>query len=487
MANSIKKNLGFQTVYQILNTCLPLITAPYLARTLGATQLGVFSYTSSIVTYFTLTAMLGTINYGTRSIASVKEDKEKRSRVFCGIYLLQLLTSLFATVIYILYVTVICRENNIIATIQIIALISCFVDISWLFFGMENFKTTVTVSMIFRVITVVGILFLVKDPGDLWIYTVLMLGGVLAGQIILWIYALRYINFVRVSYENIKEHIKPNLLLFVPLLAMSVYHTMDKTMLGIMSNYEQSGFYYNADKLINIPLGVVNGVGTVMLPRMTALYHTGKQREGNQLFIFSTEGVAVISSAMAFGIAAISNEFVPLFFGDGYEPCILLTIVLSPVLIIKGFSSTARTQYLVPLKKERVFTKSVVAGAITNLIINLALIPVLGAMGAVIGTLFAEFVACIWQFLCMQKAIDLKKCLGNCMIYFIAGIVMFVAVRLVARISLSTLVKLVVEIAIGGIVYVIICVLFWKITKNEMYKTVFGDFLAKIPVLRKIL
>ena len=45
MTGNLKKNLGLQTIYQVLNTCLPLITAPYLARTLGAKQLGIFSYT----------------------------------------------------------------------------------------------------------------------------------------------------------------------------------------------------------------------------------------------------------------------------------------------------------------------------------------------------------------------------------------------------------------------------------------------------------
>ena len=71
--SSIKKNLGLQTAYQVLSACMPLITAPYLARKLGAEQLGVFSYTTSVVMYFTLIAMLGTVNYGTRSIASAKK------------------------------------------------------------------------------------------------------------------------------------------------------------------------------------------------------------------------------------------------------------------------------------------------------------------------------------------------------------------------------------------------------------------------------
>ena len=46
---SLKKNLGFQTAYQVLNLGVPLITAPYLARVLGAEQLGIFSYTNSII------------------------------------------------------------------------------------------------------------------------------------------------------------------------------------------------------------------------------------------------------------------------------------------------------------------------------------------------------------------------------------------------------------------------------------------------------
>ena len=57
--SKLKKNLGYQTIYQILNTCIPLITSPYLARVLGAEKQGVFSYTQSIVNYFTLFAMLG--------------------------------------------------------------------------------------------------------------------------------------------------------------------------------------------------------------------------------------------------------------------------------------------------------------------------------------------------------------------------------------------------------------------------------------------
>ena len=60
---------------------------------------------------------------------------------------------------------------------------------------------------------------------------------------------------------------------------MSVYHSMDKTMLGILSTYLQSGYYYNVDKVVNIPLGIIVGIGTVMLPRMSNLLSSNHYKE----------------------------------------------------------------------------------------------------------------------------------------------------------------------------------------------------------------
>ena len=47
-------------------TALPIVTAPYLARVLGANQLGIYSYTLSVANYFVLFSLLGIEKYGTR-------------------------------------------------------------------------------------------------------------------------------------------------------------------------------------------------------------------------------------------------------------------------------------------------------------------------------------------------------------------------------------------------------------------------------------
>lgn len=169
MKKKLGVNLGFQTFYQILITILPLITAPYLSRILGVESLGVFSYTNSVASYFTLFAFLGTLSYGTRTIASNQSDKKIRSVTFWEIYLLQAFSSAVCIAAYYIYIMLFCNDNQLILMIQGIALIGTLTDISWLYFGMEDFRLTVTANGIVKVISVTCILLFVKEKQDLWL------------------------------------------------------------------------------------------------------------------------------------------------------------------------------------------------------------------------------------------------------------------------------------------------------------------------------
>lgn len=465
---SVKKNLTLQTCYQILSVCLPLITAPYLARILGAENLGIFSYTGAVVGYFALFAALGTINYGTRSISSIKRELPLLNTTFWSIYSLQVITSLLVLVCYSLYLYFFCNENFIIASIQGLTLINCLIDITWLFFGLENFTITVTRSIIVKVLSLVLILCCVKDSGDLWIYTLIMLGGNVASQVILWCNLPTYIHFQMPTWLGIRRHIVPNLMLFFPLLAISVYHLMDKTMLGLLSSYEQTGFYYNADKVVNIPLALLSGVGTVLLPRMSVLTQAKDYKAADNLFVQTICAIAAISIAMGFGIAAVAKDFVPVFFGSGYEPCILLVYLFAPIFIIKSFSHISSTQFLIPRHKEQKLTIAICLGAISNLICNIFLIPIYGALGAVIGTLIAELVSCIWQYIFIIPVISLKKVFHQILIYLCFGSIMFIVVKLVDVNIYNSIFSLISEIIFGAILYISLCVIYWRFTNNPL-------------------
>ena len=95
MKSSVTKNYIYNLAFQILSLVFPIITTPYLARVLGVEQIGVFSYTYSIVTYFVLFASLGINLYGQREIAYVNDNMEKRSKVFHELMCVRIICNLF--------------------------------------------------------------------------------------------------------------------------------------------------------------------------------------------------------------------------------------------------------------------------------------------------------------------------------------------------------------------------------------------------------
>ena len=207
---SVKKNFIYNVVYQILLVILPLITAPYIARTLGATAVGIYSYTNSIAYYFILFAMLGISNYGNISIASVRDNKEKLNKTFSTIYQLQFILFILAIVIYCIYSIFFVSENNLIFILQIFYVASGLLDISWLFFGLEQFKLTVFRNVVIKVITLVAMFLFVKNPDDLWIYTLIMSVGTFISQAYLWLYVRKFVKFTRVSFKNIRKILNNN-------------------------------------------------------------------------------------------------------------------------------------------------------------------------------------------------------------------------------------------------------------------------------------
>lgn len=80
----------------------------------------------------------------------------------------------------------------------------------------------------------------------------------------------------KVSLSEILEHLKPCIILFIPVIAISLYKKMDKIMLGIMSTKTEVGFYENAEKIISIPAAIISALGTVMLPRMSNMIANGE-------------------------------------------------------------------------------------------------------------------------------------------------------------------------------------------------------------------
>lgn len=454
---SIAKNYFYNLTYQILILLLPLVTASYLARTLGANAIGIYSYTYTIVNYFVIFGSLGISLYGQREIAYVQNDKSKRKEVFIELVFFRFITLLISTIIY--YIVIMRNgEYSQYYKILIFELFAAMFDISWFFQGLEEFKKTVIRNILVRLTSVFLIFVFVKTPEDLNKYLTIYALADFIGNLSLWVYLPKYFKGVKIKNISIAKQIPAILLLFVPQFENKVYNMLDTTMLGNMiADKSEVGYYEQSQKIIRVLLTLVTSLGTVMVPRIANMFATGEKKKISEYMRKSFNFVFLLGFPMMFGLIAISKDFVPLFFGPGYDRVVVLMNILSPIILLMGISNVLGTQFLLPSKKQKEFTVSVTIGIIVNLILNYVLIKFFKAEGACVATIVSQFVVDYVQAKQVKRYINLKKMFRLSYKYIFSGLIMFFSCMIV-RLFLSGLICILVQIIVGVIVYFIILI-----------------------------
>lgn len=406
---SLKKNILLNSAYQILSVITPFITAPYVSRVLGVEQIGVNSYTNSIVAYFSMFAILGTVIYGTREISRNRENKEEYSKLFWEIELLSIFLSLTMVALWIGFIFF-APQYKTIYIILTLTLLSNLFDISWLYSGLEQYKYTVSKNCAVKITGVVLVLTLVKKPEHLWIFVLISSGSTLLGNMSMWLTLPKFVQRVNISQLRVWRHLRHTLVYFIPTIAGSIYHQLDKLLLGIITKETSYvGFYEQANKILTLVKTLCySSIATVMGSRISYLYEQKLYTEVKHKIYKSMDVVMFLSIGACFGLLGIANNFIPAFFGEGYEPSILLLRMLAPTLFIIGISTCLSNTYYVPagLRSKSCFFE--IAGAVINLILNLLLIPHLTSVGAVIGTLAAEFLISFLYIFFARKFFSFK-------------------------------------------------------------------------------
>ena len=470
MVTNVRKNYVYNLIYKLSICILPLVVTPYAARVLGVEGNGLYAFSSTVACYFIMFGKMGLDNYGSRSIALCRNDIEQRSRIFWGIYIVQLCTSILSLLLYLGVVSMFFRDYLLIYWMQLIYVLSVLFDVSWFFYGMEKFRLTTIRSLISRSLLIVGVFLFVSSKNDLWVFTCVMSTSFLVEQLLLFPFVFKYIKFVHLTRREILCHIKPNLKLFVPLLALSVYNWMDKIMLGTLVSADSVAFYSYAENIINLPKGILTALGTVMIPKLAYMAANNQAEACKETMKRSMKFISLICCALCFGIAGVSPVFVPWFLSPAYNQTILLTIELAIVMIPMSIADVVQTQYLIPFKLDHIYIQSVSLGAAVNLLLNIILIPPLKASGAVIGTIGAELSVCVYQMIRIRNVYPFKQLLGALCPFLVCGIAEFGVTYGMCGINLKPVLLLVLQIAAGGSVYIWGCLLYFIIFRDGFHR-----------------
>lgn len=497
-ASNIRRNFVFNVIYQFLVVLTPLITAPYIARVLGANNIGQFSFAYTIVCYFVIFAYLGYQNYAQRAIAEVQDDKEEQSRRFWQIVILRLIMVVVSLgVLFILLALNVFGEYSSLVLMFSLLIAATAFDINFYFHGRENFFIVMIINLVIRLIYLACIFLFIKSQSDLTLYALLYSLMVIGGYLSMWALLPKNLKRVKLHGLNFKKHVGGSLLLFLPVAAVSIYALLDKTLIGVLVTGQQyylqdyytiivpiaqveNGYYFQAERIIKALLSIILAVGVVMTTRNSIEYKRHHMGEIKKNIYRSFRFVFALGIPMALGTVIVAESFSTLYFGAKYsmfpqfpiDGVASLLMLYTPVIIFSGCSNVIGSQYLLPTKKDKQYSISVIIGFILNLAFNCLLIPKMGASGAIVGTLISEFSIMFIQYLFVAKDFSLRIILMNIWKYLIAGGIMIglcypFYLFILKNTELSNLFNLIILIPSGvGIYYLVLLIL----REHEIFK-----------------
>jgi O-antigen/teichoic acid export membrane protein len=404
---TLRKNLISNFILTSSTILFPLITFPYITRTLSNVNIGKVFFVDAFASYFIIFSSIGIPFYGLREVAKIKFDKTKASNLVIELVSIQFTLSIIFSIIFlILYLTVPSLKGNLdLIKIACLTIISSSFLIEWFYQGIENFTYITVRSLILKALSVAFILFFVKNDTNYVLYY-LILGLLLLGNA-----GLNFGNFLVNFYSKFTGkffntiHFRALLILFSINVSVSIYTVLDTIILGFLTDPQNVSFYNVPLKLVKMFWMVVGGLGTVLVPRMSSLFADNDMFSIGQLVTKSLSLVFLLTIPFCFFCIVFPKEILFIISGNKYLYAINALRILSIVPFIIGVCNVMGTQFLLPIGQENKILHGTILGLVVSLLFNFILIPHYKFLGTAITCVLSEGTVCLYVLISAIKRI----------------------------------------------------------------------------------
>lgn len=429
MKKKILEGYIYNFLYQLLIIAAPLIVTPYITKTLGVSNIGIYSFVSSIFIYIIMIQTFGINIYGQREIAYYKDDEENRNKTFIQLMILKLFLFIILNVLYYTIFKIFNIKYTIYFNLFIIESISSFFDITWYFQGLSNFKKISIRNTIIKILYIILVFILIKSKTDLKLYFIIVAFSNLLSSLSLWPSIIKKVKLKKEFIKNINysKLLKNLSIIFLAQIIIYIYTVLNKTILGILNtNISEVGYYELAIKIIQSINTLIISLSVVIAPILANNFYKKNNELIRKYLKLSFEVVLLLGIPITLGICLIANNFISLFLGNEFAKVTNLIYLLSLTIIPIGITNIIGSQYLISIKKEKYMIFSILIGAVTNILINFMLIPKFGAYGTAISSIITEFAILIIEVILTRKNFDYKSLIIPLLKYSIFSLFMII-------------------------------------------------------------
>lgn len=478
---SIVKNSMYYLLYQVFNVLFPFITGMYVARVLLPTANGMVAFAFNISGYFSTLAFVGIPTYGLREISKYRNDKNKMSKVFSELVAINTISTLVCVVAYLILILSVAkfRDKLLLYCVTGLSIVFNFLNISWLFEGLEEFKYISLRNIFFKLACIVCLLLFVHSEKDYLRYALITVFGTAGNYLLNVTYARR---FVKLSFKtlNLKQHLASIFALVAVNLAIELYSMVDTTMLGFFTAEDNVAYYTYAQRIYRILLQVINSFTIVIVPRLALYFKEGKQNEFNTLTSKTFETILALAIPMIVGLQFVARDAITVIYSDAFEPSSPVLRILSILLLISPIGYLLGSRMLLVANQEKRMVLCVGAGAVVNFIGNLILIPNFSEIGASIASVISEICVMTIYIIVGKKYFRLRGVRNDILKIGVGIVGMVISILIVRNITDILLLKIILESATAMLVYFVIM---FALKESLVYDYA-GRFLKKIGIVK---
>lgn len=462
----------------------PLITFPYVSRVLMPDNIGKINFGASFVSYFTLIASLGITTYAIRECSAKRENKIELTKTSSQIFSINVCTTIVA---YVLMILTLCffRDFDSYRTLIIIqstAILFSTLGCDWINIAMEDFAFITVRTIALQLVSIMLMFLFVHNQNDYIKYAFITILSSSGANVINIFYRKKYCIVRFVTDMEWKRHFKPIFLLFVMILAQTIFSNADITMIGLIKGDAEVGLYSTALKIEYIIAQIVSSLAWVVMPRMSSYFEEGDYCKINKL-LEKVFGILIfIGVPCIVGTISLSNEIVLVVGGKQYLGS---AIPLTILMISFGFSllggSFLGNMVLLPSKKEKNYMIICCVATVLNIVLNLFLIPLWGAIAAAGTTAFCSLLMMLLMVVTRDRKIKLNYIGKSLLSPIVGSIFIFIYCKVIVSNVSSLILKIAISITGSILIYVLISLML----KNEVQYQFIDKIMARIRGSKK--
>lgn len=455
---SLLGNYAFNLIKTLSSLFFPVITFTYSARILGVEGVGKVNFAKSVITYFSMTALLGMNYYGTREAAKLRDDKRQLSKYVHEMLLINGCTTIMAYLILFISMQTVPKlyDYKSLLIINSFAIALQGMGMEWLYQALEEYKYIAMRSVLFQVISLILMFLFVRRSEDIMIYAFIYMMATSGAYILNFINVRKCIECKWYGNYELKKHIRPLLWLFAMAVSIELYTVLDTTMLGFLQGDEAVGKYVAAVKVNKLTNTVITSVGVILIPRLSYYVGNGEIEKLKTLINKTYNFVFILSIPAAIGLFSLSDSIIRLFSGREFLSAGYTMRLMVPIVLFIPFSIVTNQQTFVPMGKESLILISTSLGAITNFIFNLLLIPRYSENGAAAATVMAEIIVAMVCYLNARHYFNMSVVFGKFYQYWIASIPILIIAKLVEMFSINYIIEMIITVCLSSVSYLFI-------------------------------